>query len=170
MRMALSLDTRGTVKVETLRSLTVAAPWEGGLIAVRQGKLKHAPQLAADQQVRTALNHEAGASAVAVAIPEAVGGQIVDQDGLATGNRHPCVGVATLGVAARVADAQRRTVIHAHVGRAGLGRTHAAVRAARTFLVVVLGHQGIIAEPGLRLHCMLRNIAQAAVERRMFWR
>lgn len=125
--------------------------------------------LAADQEIRTALNHVAGTPAVPVIIAQTVRGQVVDDHGLAAGNRHPGVGTATMRVNPAVGNAQRRPIVDVHVGRPRLGRTYAAVRAPGTFMVGVRRNQGIIAEPGLGLHCMLGNIPQVAIGRCTSW-
>lgn len=96
--------------------------------------------LAADQEIRAALNHVAGTPTVPVLIAQTVRRQVVDDHGLAAGNRHPGVGTATMPVNPAVGDAQRRPVVDAHVGRSGLGRTYAEVRAPRTFMVGVRGN------------------------------
>jgi len=150
-------------------------PWRGhsclpGRAGRRAPPAPPVRSLAADHHVRAALNHVAGAPAVLVAIVQTVRLQVVDRHRLAARHRHPRIGSATLRVGASVADAQRRTVVDAHVGRSRLGRAHANVRATRTFMMIVRGHPGIIAEPRLRLHCMLGNIAQVAVGRSTFWR
>ena len=111
--------------------------------------------LSANQHISAALDHIARAAAVLVAIAQAVGLQIIDQDSLATGNRDPGIRVTTLGVPARIADAQGRARVDLHVGRTGLGRTDAHMRALRAFMVIVRGNLGIVTEPRLRLHCML---------------
>ena len=126
--------------------------------------------LAANQNVGAAFNHVAGAAAVFVEVAQAMGLEVVDDYGLAAGNGHPGIGAATVRVVAGIGDAQGGAVIGDHVGRAGLGRTDADVRTPGALSMVVRGHQGLIAEPALGLHCMLRNISQAATGRNTSWR
>lgn len=125
--------------------------------------------LAANQDVRAALDHVPWAAAVLVGVVQAVGLQVVDENGHTALDRYPGVGAATMGVNAVVGDPQGRTGVHHHVLRAGHGRAYAFVRATGP-AVAVLRYQGIVAEPRLRLHCMLVNIAQSAPGRRTSWR
>jgi len=48
--------------------------------------------------------------------------QIIDHDCVASGNRHPGIRVTTLGMPARIAEAQGGARVDLHVGRAGLRR------------------------------------------------
>jgi len=116
----------------------------------------HPGELAANQDIRAAIDHMAGATAVHIQVTQTVGLQVIDDHGLAAGHCHPGVGSATLRVNPMVAHAQCRPEVCHHVGRTGFRRANAdvgTVRARR--LVGIRRHQGTIAEPGLRLHCML---------------
>ena len=119
--------------------------------------------LTAHHHVLAALDHESRSAAVLVAIALAVGLQIIDQDGVASGNGNPGIRVTTMGVPSGIAHPQRRKIIDLHVGGTSLGGANTIVRAAWTFVVVVLGYAGIVAESGLRLHCMLENIPQYGI-------
>jgi hypothetical protein len=113
------------------------------------------PGLSANQHISAALDHKAGAAAVLVAIAQAVGLQIIDQDSLATGNCDPGIRVTTLRVPAGIADAQGGARVDLYVGRAGLRRANTHMRALRAFMVIIRRNLGIVTEPRLRLHCML---------------
>ena len=147
----------------------------------RQARLP-APQqrvLPAHQYVEAALNHKSRAAAVMVAITQPVGPQAIDDHRLAAGHGFPLLAVAATLMVAGIRNAQRQAIIHYHVGRPSLRRTHRHMRTLRTLMMVVRRHQGEVAEPGLRLHCMLENITQkdrsavaarTARVRRTLWR
>ena len=119
--------------------------------------------LAAHKHVFTAVDHVPRAAAVLIRVTQAVGFQIVDQDGAAALNGDPGIGPAASGMDTAVAAAQRRPAVPLHVGRPGLRRADALMRAIRQ-MVGVLRDQGAIAEPGLWLHIPTRTISRQELE------
>jgi len=114
---------------------------------------------AAYQDVSAAFHHAAGASAVLIGVAQAVGFQVVDEDGAAALNGDPGIRPTASRVDPAVGDAQGRPAVHVHIGRTGLRRSDAFVRAVHP-MVGVLGNEGAIAEPRLWLHMPIRNISR----------
>jgi len=109
--------------------------------------------------ILAAFHHPSGSTAMLVQVAQAVRFQIVDEHREAALYGDPRIRSAAPRMHARIGDAQRRPAVHVHVGRPGLRRADALVRATRPAMIV-LGYQRAIAEPRLFSHSTVSNISR----------
>lgn len=118
------------------------------------------PNLAADQNVRTALDHEPQASAMHILVIQPMRGQVVDENSRGALDGHPGIRAAAGRMNSRVGDPQSRHVIDHNVRRAFYGRANRSMRATR-FPVYIHRDLRLVADPCLRLH-YLPIVSQSA--------
>lgn len=109
------------------------------------------PNLAADQNVGTAFDHETDAATMLVLVVQPMRGQVINKHRAGPLGRHPNVGAAARRMNSRVGHSQGRLVIHQNIGRSLYRGTDRRVRTAGAS-VHIHRHLGLVANPGLRLH------------------